>query len=107
MKKALRLFVLALFLFQGVEAAWAVERGTAEYERLKEYKRMQREKRASGQQHGPSSKGPGFWDKEAVRSGLSDVKQNTANFFKKINPSPFFREQNERYQARKAAAAGK
>ncbi len=66
MKRGLSVVVLFVFLFQGVYTAIAATRGTPEYEKLKEYKKAQKEKKSS------SSPGPkGFWQKEAERSGFA------------------------------------
>lgn len=107
MKKA---FALALFLalFCG-SFAFAAERGTAEYERLKEYKRAQREEREA-QKANPEAgarKGKSFWQKEGERSGLGGTGSRIRGIFKDLNPMPFLKEQQEKYNARKASAATK
>ena len=45
---------------------------------------------------------PGFWEKEAERSGFSQLN-NRASFLSYLNPMPFFKTQDEQYKARKAA----
>lgn len=62
MKKIFTIVFGVLFAFQ--LSALAAERGTAEYEKMKEYKKAQREKK-------PSSQEKGFWQKEAERSGFA------------------------------------
>ena len=52
------------------------------------------------------NKAPGFWDKEAERSGFSRVG-NPGGFLKNLNPMPFFKSQDEQFRARKAAAGTK
>ncbi|GEM_PF-3207866 len=65
--------VLAFILFaQGAAApaAVAAERGTPEYDRLKEVKKAQREQKER-ERASPSAKAKGFWEKEAERSGFA------------------------------------
>ena len=62
--KVLMFAVAMLVLAQG--AASAAERGTAEYEHLRELKKARREAKSSG---APAEKG--FWQREAERSGLA------------------------------------
>ena len=64
MKRILGILTV-LFLLQPATFAGAAQRGTAEYEKMKEYKKAQREKKSSG----PAEKN--FWQKEAERSGLA------------------------------------
>ena len=42
-----------------------------------------------------------FWRGEYDRSGMDDFWVNTKNFFKKLNPGPFLRDQKERYDTRR------
>ena len=58
-------FWVGLFLLQGATSAYALQRGTPEYEKMKEYKKAQHEKKASS----PVEKN--FFQKEAERSGLA------------------------------------
>jgi hypothetical protein len=81
------------------------EEKEARYEEMKKIKQAQRDAReAEKSGTGPvaGKKEPGFWDREAERSGLSGAR--FGNFFKKLNPVPFFKEQQERYNERKAAS---
>ena len=64
MKRIIGLWV-GLFLLQGATLAYASQPGTPEYEKMKEYKKSQREKKAAG----PVEKN--FFQKEAERSGLA------------------------------------
>lgn len=66
MKRGLSVVALFVFLFQAAPAAIAATRGTPEYEKLKEYKKAQREKKPN-----PSPNAKGFWQKEAERSGFA------------------------------------
>ena len=45
---------------------------------------------------------PGFWEKEAERSGFSQLN-NPTNFLHYLNPMPFFKTEEEQYKTRKAA----
>lgn len=51
-----------------------------------------------------SEKKPGFWAREAERSGLGGSGSRMGSFFKNLNPGPFLQEQKRRYEERKAAA---
>lgn len=65
MKKYFGFFVLTMLLSQTFVLAAAP--GTPEYEKLKEYKKAQREKKNSS----AASSEKGFWQKEAERSGFA------------------------------------
>ncbi len=67
MNKKLSMLWVGLFLVQGLTVSHAAERGTPEYEKMKEYKKSQREKKASP----AASQEKSFWQKEAERSGLA------------------------------------
>ncbi|HTL70048.1 MAG TPA: hypothetical protein VL404_02035 [Candidatus Eisenbacteria bacterium] len=70
MKRTVAVF-LFLALAWGLQgAAFAADRGTAEYDRLKEVKKAQREKKER-EKANPSAKAKGFWQREAERSGLA------------------------------------
>jgi hypothetical protein len=63
--------LLAAFIVSGsVSPAFAVQRGTPEYEKMKEYKRTQREKR-NNPSADPKGEAKGFWAREAERSGFA------------------------------------
>ncbi len=66
MKKWMSAAISIVFLLGGAGMALAAQRGTPEYEKLKEYKKAQREKEAQ-----PSANAKGFWQKEAERSGFA------------------------------------
>ena len=67
MKKIQIVFLMILFLSNLLGFAAAAQPGTPEYEKLKEYKRAQREKKNT-----PATAGEkGFWQKEAERSGFA------------------------------------
>ena len=68
MKKWVGFVIAVLFIFQGTGVALAIPRGTPEYEKMKEYKRLQREKKKDPQ---PQGQAKGFWQKEAERSGFA------------------------------------
>ncbi|MBI2095048.1 MAG: hypothetical protein HYT89_02650 [Candidatus Omnitrophica bacterium] len=102
MKKAIGMLIFAVFLLQGAGIAFAAERGTPEYERLKEYKRVQREKRMN-ERKDSGANGSAFWSQELERSGLKEVGPKVGRFLKNLNPAPFLKEQKERYDERKAA----
>jgi len=68
MKKVLSVFLLTFLLVEGFGVAFAAQRGTPEYEKMKEYKKAQREKKDHPQ---PQGEAKGFWQKEAERSGFA------------------------------------
>ena len=67
MKKISGALLGILLLCQAFGVGFAAERGTPEYENLKQYKREQRELRDSPQ----IPKEKGFWQREAERSGFA------------------------------------
>ena len=66
MKRQFSTAVLFVLLFQGIYPVFAATPGTPEYEKLKEYKKSQRERKAN-----PSPNAKGFWRREAERSGFA------------------------------------
>ena len=72
MNKKLVVFIFAVLLCQGL-TAYAAPRGTAEYEKMKAYKKAQHEKKKLG----PAEKG--FWQREAERSGLAGTAAMIVN----------------------------
>ena len=68
MKRATVVLFFVLFLFQSISPAFAVQRGTPEYEKMKEYKKTQREKKDNPK---PQGEAEGFWTREAKRSGFA------------------------------------
>lgn len=68
MKKWMALFLFCLFAAQG--NAFAIAHDSPEYEKMREYKRQQREKREL-EKVNPQTAEKGFWQKEAERSGLA------------------------------------
>ena len=65
MRKVISVIVM-VFWIQSFSVAYAATRGTEEYKKLVEYKKAQREKKASGGAHEKN-----FWQREAERSGLA------------------------------------
>jgi ABC-type tungstate transport system permease subunit len=100
--------ILSVLILSSAQAFAAAAPGTPEYEKMKEYKAAQRkarEDRKAGVAAGTEKKEPGFWDREAERSGFAQTGQGMGSVFKNLNPVPFFKEQRERYEERKAAHA--
>ncbi len=63
-----------IVLMAGATAAMAAERGTPEYEKMKELKRVQREQREAkraAEKANPEIAKNKFWSKEAERSGMA------------------------------------
>ncbi len=95
---------LMCFVFYGTSFALTPEEAReAHFKEMKEIKDKQRQERAIEKKNpSPKSNVPGFWEKEGERSGLGGTSSRMGNFFKNLNPVPFFKEQQERYDARKA-----
>mgnify|MGYP001591209862 CR=1 FL=1 len=96
---------LSFFAFHG--ASFAVTPEEAKEARFKEVKAIKEKQRLEreAEKKNPSVKEkgqPGFWEKEGERSGLGGSGTRTGNFLKNLNPVPFFKEQKEKYEARKA-----
>jgi hypothetical protein len=106
MKKAVVLSLIVSFACANAFALSPAEEKQAKYEEMKRIKAAQREARISGKEARRAGKAenkePGFWDKEAERSGLG--RMSAPNFLKNLNPVPFFKDQQEKYKARKAAS---
>ena len=101
------ILLLMCFAFCGVSHALTPEEAKqAHFKEVKEIKEKQREERSAMKAASAPAekKAPGFWEKEGERSGLGGSGSRTSQFFKNLNPMPFFKEQKERYDARKAGA---
>ena len=75
MKKVIVFFLGSLFLFNSFGFALAAQPGTPEYEKLKAYKKTQREKKNSP----ATANEKGFWQKEAERSGFAGTAAMVGN----------------------------
>lgn len=110
MKKAITgLFVLSMIITGcGISLAMTPEEVKEarfkEVKAIKEKQRAEREAEKKNPVAEQKNKQPGFWEKEGERSGLGGSGNRTSMFFKNLNPVPFFKEQDERYQARKSGA---
>ena len=86
----------------------AKKRQYQEIKAIKDKQRLEREARKSGKTASgvpaEESKAAKFWKKEGERSGLGNPGERMGNVFKNLNPVPFFKDQKERYNARKAQA---
>lgn len=69
---------------------------------IKDAQRQAREAKKSSPQN-PADKKPGFWDRERERSGLGSSGNKAVTFFKNLNPVPFFKDKQAKYNERKAA----
>ncbi len=97
----------SFFAFYGVAFAMSPEEAKeAHFKQMKELKDKQRVEREAAKTNAPAKSNgqPGFWDKEGERSGLGGSGSRMGNFVKNLNPVPFFKEQKERYDARKTGA---
>ena len=101
------MIVLALSLAcaNGFAAYETAEERETQRKEVKAVKDAQREARRN-QPKEAQTHVPGFWDKEAERSGFSRMG-HPGNFLVNLNPMPFFKSQDEQFRARKAAASVK
>lgn len=106
MKKAALLSLSLILVCASAFALSPEAEKQARYDEMKKIKAAQREARITGKEAhraGKAEKGePGFWDKEAERSGLN--RMSAPNLFKNLNPVPFFKDQQDKFKARKAAS---
>ena len=84
MKKITLFFLTVLFLFGFFGFAAAAQPGTPEYEKLKEYKKTQREKKSAPAASTAGEKG--FWQKEAERSGFAGTAAMFGNAVSSVVP---------------------
>ena len=105
MKKVISLLVTVLFLTGSFGLALAAQRGTPEYEKLKEFKKAQRVKKETTP--ATASAVSEFWKKEGERSGFSQTGASISNFFQNLNPTPFLNEKEKQYNSRKGQTAVK
>ncbi len=85
---------------QGPDAAREAHR-----QEMTAIKKAQREGRKA-QATEAKNAAPGFWAREAERSGFSSMRP-TSTWAENLNPVPFFKSQDEQYKVRKAASKGK
>ena len=101
------ILLLMSFTFYGVSRAMTPEEAKeAHFKEVKAIKDKQRQERGTTKTNTPSAenKAPGFWEKEGERSGLGGSGSRFGAFVKNLNPVPFFKEQKEKYDARKTGA---
>lgn len=111
MKKLIALFLVMGFvgMCRPAFAMTPEEEKKAHFDAMKAVKEKQRAEREtekkndSSKPSGPHEKS--FWEKEGERSGLGGSGNRMGNIFKNLNPVPFFKDQEERYKARKAGTA--
>ena len=102
---------LSLFIFIGTTAFAAEGPDAARRQHREEMKKIKQEMREHRKETEAVKKEPSkmeqFWKKEGERSGLSGSGNKMGGWFKNLNPMPFFKNQGEQYNARKAAAQSK
>ena len=76
-----------------------------EMKKIKETQRAAREEAKKNPV--PQGQANGFWAKEGERSGLGDSGHGIGQFVRNLNPMPFFKEQQEKYNQRKTTNTGK
>ncbi len=98
-----KIAVLMLGFILASSLSWAQSSPDAQRrahrEAMKAVKAAQREARKNAPAV-PANKEPGFWAREGERSGLGSMK-NPTGFLRNLNPMPFFKTQQEQYNARK------
>ena len=84
--KKIGVIVFAAFILIGTSApVFAATQGTRESNRLKELKKVQREKKAQAAAN-PATKEKGFWQKEAERSGFAGTGAMLGNAVSGVMP---------------------
>lgn len=108
MKKRSVLILMLLFVASSASAeATKVGPDAARHarrEELKAIKAQMKAKKAAHPQAPGQSKWEQFWAKEGERSGLSQSGNGVGQFMRNLNPAPFFKNQQERYNERKGKA---
>ena len=106
-----KVIVVGLFLIFITTNAFAAVNNTgpdaernAHREEVKALKKAMHDKQAAAPKADAANKGEGFWEKEGKRSGLGGGQNRFGNLVKNLNPAPFFKDQQARYDARKKAA---
>lgn len=108
MKKTIVFIICSIFVASLFPSVYAEEMTPeaakkAHFAEMKKIKDAQRQARLNAPKpQGP--KGPTFWDKEGERSGFKQLGENIAGVGKNFNPVPFFKSQEEQYEARRAKA---
>ena len=108
MKKATALLIM-LFTVMTTAPAFSMSPAEQENVRRQEMKIIKDKQRAEKEamklakteaKEGPREKS--FWEKEGERSGLGGSGSRMGKFLRNLNPAPFFKDQDEKYKARKA-----
>ena len=102
--KKIGMAVLAVALLAGGSTAYAGNANDPHYQEIKALKEKQRAEREANRKNPPAVDKNSFWHKEGERSGLSGTGSGISGFIKKMNPAPFFKNQQEKYNERKTAA---
>lgn len=111
-----KITVIAALLGLACSTSWAAwmspeESRRAHREEMTKIKKAQREAAPKKADSGkPASTEPTFWEKEGKRSGMDQMGPNIGNFASKFNPlrwGGFFKEQERKYNERKAQAVAK
>ena len=107
MKKTFAL-ILSLIVVSGTfaHAETPEEARKGHYLEMKKIKDSMRENKKS-EISNPSapSHASEFWKKEGERSGLGNTGNRMGTFFKNLNPAPFFKDQQDRYNSRKTGVS--
>ncbi len=80
-----KIFLVVGMILLGQGVLMAAERGTPEYEKIKEYKKSQKAKKEA-EKLNPPSKEKGFWQKEAERSGFAGTGAMFSNSVGRVLP---------------------
>ena len=103
---ALLLMILMVGASLPARAMTPAEQQKAHFQEMKAIKDKQRVDRDAEKKNEAANsnakKEKGFWEKEGERSGLGGGNR-AGHFLSNLNPVPFFKDQDERYKARKAA----
>ena len=109
MKKIAVLAILSAFVCGQALALTPAEEKEARYQEMKKIKDKQREVREAKKLSPASGEAPKstFWTREGERSGLGNSGNRAGQFLKNLNPVPFFKDQQEKYNTRKAGGGTK
>ncbi len=99
-KKIVGIFLASMMAWG--TCAFAGDANDPRYQELKKLKEQQRAEREANKKNPKQVNTSGFWYKEGERSGLGGSGNRVSNFVKALNPAPFFKNQQDKYNARKS-----
>src|SRR3989338_10513328 len=107
--KKITVLLIMLFMMTAIAPAFSMSPAEQEKARRQEMKIIKDKQRAEKEarklakvegKEGPHEKN--FWEKEGERAGFGNPGNGIGQFVKNLNPAPFFKDQEDKYKARKA-----